>query len=144
MTRLVWQHCIWSTPCTSLYYSWKGAHSFQCISFQNCSREHTVRCLKTTNKIWNAHGQGIHCWDCVHMIECLCLLSLPLGWDWRLWQVSRHSAGQIWSPSWRNPVFPEQRTNILVLQDFRVNVVWGRSYITCMSPTVHRWDIFII
>lgn len=88
--------------------------------------------LKATNKNWNAHpcnmatGYSVRSvWECVHMIECLLLLSLPLGWDWRLWQVSQHSAGQIWSPSWRNPVSPEQRANIQVLQDFRVNVVWG-------------------
>lgn len=75
----------------------------------------------------------------VHMIECLCLLLLPLGWDWRLWQVSQHSASQIWSPSWRNPVSPDQRTNKLVLQDFRVNVVWGSQYIYCTTPTAQQW-----
>lgn len=104
------------------------------VLLQSSNREHTVlhrpHWLRTTNKNRNAHpcntARGIHCWsvcDCVHMTECLCLLSLPLGWDWRLWQASRRSAGQIWSPSWRNPVSPEQRTNKLVLQDYR-DLLW--------------------
>ena len=128
-------------------------HSSGALKFQSFNTERTVlhlpRRRKTTNKNWNAHtcnlARRYTVWsvcECVHMVECL--LSLPPGWDWRLWQVSQHSAGQIWSPSWRNPVSPERRANIPVLQDFRGYVVRDSQYIYCTSPTVFTWDILVI